>query len=191
MVRASRTTLAGVGIVAALVLVAAGDVAQRHYFHRRYLVGTQPASSGLGAIYRWAQPVAHARIALYGTVEQYPLYGATDTNVVDYLGQPARDGGYQPITTCRRWRTTLQAGRYRYLVLTPGPTAAIPLSWSRLDPNLTPILHPAAGDWVFRIAPRVRRHALLSAPRVRRRRRRAGRAGSRPRWWRRAERILL
>jgi hypothetical protein len=150
--RASRTTLAGAGIVAALVLVAAGDVAQRHYFQRRYLVGTRPASSGLGAIYRWAQPVAHARIALYGTVEQYPLYGATDTNVVDYLGQPARDGGYEPITTCRRWQATLRAGRYRYLVLTPGPTAAIPLSWSRLDPNLTPILHPAADDWIFRIA---------------------------------------
>jgi hypothetical protein len=30
---------------------------------------------------------------------------------------------------------------------------AVALSWSRLDPNLTPILHPAADDWVFRIAP--------------------------------------
>jgi hypothetical protein len=149
---ASRTTLVAAGLAAALVLVVAGDLAQRHYVHRRYLVGDQ-ASSGLGALYRWAQPVAHARIALYGTVAQYPLYGATDTNVVDYLGQPTSHGGYEPITTCRRWQATLQSGRYQYLVLTPGPTAPIPLSWSRLDPNLTPVLHPATDDWVFRIAP--------------------------------------
>jgi hypothetical protein len=152
---ASRTTLVAAGLAAALVLVVAGDLAQRHYVHRRYLVGDQ-ASSGLGALYRWAQPVAHARIALYGTVEQYPLYGATDTNLVDYLGQPAADGGYEPITTCRRWQATLQAGHYQYLVLTPGPTAPVPLSWSRLDPSLTPILHPTADEWVFQVAPGTR-----------------------------------
>jgi hypothetical protein len=148
---ASVATRAGGAILVTLVVVAAGDVVQRHYFRRRYLVSAQ-ASSALGAIYRWAQPVAHARIALYGTVEQYPLYGSTDTNVVGYLGQPTAHGGYEPITTCRRWQTTLHSGRYQYLVLTPGPTAAIPLSLSRLDPALTPILHPGADDWVFRIA---------------------------------------
>jgi hypothetical protein len=149
---ASRTVLVAGAIVAVLVVVAAGAMAQRHYFHRRYLVGRQ-ALGGISAIYRWAQPIAHARIALYGTVEQYPLYGATDTNVVDYLGQPAADGGYEPIITCRRWQASLEAGRYQYLVLTSGPTAPIPLSWSRLDPSLTAILHPAADAWVFRIAP--------------------------------------
>jgi hypothetical protein len=145
--------LATGAVAAALVVVVAGDVVQRHYFQRRYLVGSQAASNGLAAIYRWAQPVAHARIALYGTVEQYPLYGATDTNVVDYLGQAAAHGAYEPITTCRRWQATLHAGRYQYLVLTPGPTAAIPLSWSRLDPSLTPVLHPGTDEWVFRIVP--------------------------------------
>jgi hypothetical protein len=149
---ASHKLLAGAGLIALLVVVAAGDVAQRHYFHRRYLVGAQ-ASAGLGAIYRWAQPVAHARIALYGTVEQYPLYGATDTNVVDYLGQSTGDGGYEPITTCRRWQAALQDGGYQYLVLTPAPTPPIPLAWSQSDPSLSPILHPDADDWVFRIAP--------------------------------------
>jgi hypothetical protein len=149
---ASVATRAAGAIIVALVVVAAGDVVQRHYFQRRYLVGHRPPT-GLDAIYRWAQPVAHARIALYGTVQQYPLYGATDTNVVDYLGQPAPHGGYEPITSCRRWQATLQAGRYQYLVLTPAPTAAIPLAWSRSDPGLTAILHPDAGDWVFRIAP--------------------------------------
>jgi hypothetical protein len=148
----SQTMVGAVAIVAAFVVVAAGDVVQRHYFHRRYLVGAR-STSGLGAIYRWAQPVSRARIALYGTVEQYPLYGATDTNVVDYLGQRTPHGGYEPITSCQRWRATLQTGGYQYLVFTPGPTAALPLSWSRGDRSLTPILHPAADDWVFRIAP--------------------------------------
>ncbi|HXD68104.1 MAG TPA: hypothetical protein VNV17_25985 [Solirubrobacteraceae bacterium] len=151
--RTSQTVMAAGAVATALVVVVAGDVVQRHYFQRRYLVGSQAASNGLAAIYRWAQPVAHARIALYGTVEQYPLYGATDTNVVDYLGQPAAHGGYEPVTTCRRWQATLHAGRYQYLVLTPGPTAAIPLSWSRLDPSLTAVLHPDTDEWVFRIAP--------------------------------------
>ncbi len=158
--RVARTT--GV-ILATFVVVAAGDLVQRHYFQRRYLVGHQ-ATPGLDAIYRWAQPVAHARIALYGTVEQYPLYGATDTNVVDYLGQPTPHGGYEPITSCRRWQATLRAGRYQYLVLTPGPTAAIPLAWSRLDPGLTPVLHPNADDWVFRIAPGSGGPHCLAAP---------------------------
>ncbi|HTU95974.1 MAG TPA: hypothetical protein VMF14_09065 [Solirubrobacteraceae bacterium] len=147
-----RAAVAGAAVVATLAVAAAGDVAQRHYLNRRYLVGA-PASAGLGAIYRWAQSVAHARIALYGTVEQYPLYGATDTNLVHYLGQPTPHGGYEPITTCRRWQSTLQDGAYRYLVLTRGPTAAIPPAWSQDDASLTPILHPTADEWVFRVTP--------------------------------------
>jgi hypothetical protein len=141
--------LAAGAIAAALLVVVAGEAVQHHYFARRYLA---QASGGLGAIDRWAQTIAHARIALYGTVEQYPLYGATDTNVVEYLGQPTAHGGYEPITTCQRWQSTLTAGHYQYLVLTPAPTAAIPLTWSTSDPKLTPLLHTAPDDWVFRIA---------------------------------------
>jgi hypothetical protein len=99
----SRAVVAAGAIVGAVVLLAAGDVVQRHYFHRRYLVGAQ-GTSGLGTISRWAQPIVHARIALYGTVEQYPLYGATDTNVVDYLGQPTPHGGDPPLLEPERSR---------------------------------------------------------------------------------------
>lgn len=59
--------------------------------------------------------------------------------------QPAAHGGYEPITSCRRWQSALQSGGYQYLVLTPAPTAAIPLAWSQRDPRLTAVLHPAAG----------------------------------------------
>ena len=135
-----------------LGVIGVGYVAQRHYFRERYLVG-RSSDSGVGLIYRWAQTVADSRIALYGTVEQYPLYGARASNVVDYLGQPAPNGGYEPITSCARWQTLLRSGRYRYLVLTPAPTAPIPIAWSRQDPDLRPILHPGAGDWVFQVQP--------------------------------------
>ncbi len=147
-------------LVLLLLVIGAGDLAQRHYFHKRYLVGAT-SQDGIGVIYRWAQTVAHTRIALYGTVEQYPLYGATDTNTVDYLGQPLPHGGYEPISSCARWQMTLAAGDYHYLVLTPAPTAAIPLQWTRQDPNLKLLLHPGAADWVFQIT-HTRQHPTCS-----------------------------
>jgi hypothetical protein len=146
-----RRTLAPLACAALVLAGAAAFVAQRHYFDRRYLVGFR-TSPALGAVYRWAQGVAHVRIALYGTVEQYPLYGARDTNSVDYLGSHTADGGYGPIATCASWRTQLSAGRYAYVVLTPAPTSAIPLAWTAGDPAATLILHPAAADYVFKLS---------------------------------------
>jgi hypothetical protein len=134
-----------------LVAVAAGGFAlQRHYFNRRYRLGDADVP-GLGAIYRWAQGVSHVRIALYGSLAQYPLYGARDTNVVDYLGARTSDGGYQPLSTCGAWRTAIDKGRYQYLVLTSTPTAPIPLSWSQQEPGVSLVLHPEADQYVLRI----------------------------------------
>jgi len=146
-----RRTLDRLACAALLVLGAGAFVAQRHYFDRRYLVGFQ-TSPALGAVYRWAQSVAHARIALYGTVEQYPLYGAHTTNVVDYLGAHTADGGYRPIVRCATWREQLMAGRYAYVVLTPAPTSAVPLAWTAGDPAARLLLHPAADYYVFKLS---------------------------------------
>jgi hypothetical protein len=147
----SRPVLvSGVVVVALLAAGAAAYALQRHYFARRYLVAVK-TDPGRGTIYRWAQSVSHARIALYGDVRQYPLYGARDTNRVDYLGSPAPDGGYRPISSCTAWRTALARGHYRYLVLTPAPTPNVPLWWSTSDPALTRILHPTPSDAVFRV----------------------------------------
>jgi hypothetical protein len=137
------------GLATAIALIGAGYVAQRHYVRQRYLVG-QNSSTGIGEIYRWAQTVSHTRIAVYGTVEQYPLYGARDTNTVDYLGERSPNGGYGPVMGCGRWQALLRTGGYRYLVLAPGPTA-VPLAWTQEDPDLTAVLHPSPGDWVFEI----------------------------------------
>jgi hypothetical protein len=149
-----RVRRLGVTVPAALSLVAiiaAGTYAlQRHYFDRRYLSGgvSQP---GLSAIYRWAQSVSHARIALYGNSEQYPLYGARDTNVVDYLGVRTSDGGFAPISSCDTWRTVISRGDYQYVVLTPGLTRAVPTSWTQRDPGVTLVLHPAPSAFVFKV----------------------------------------
>ncbi|HSZ05947.1 MAG TPA: hypothetical protein VK778_12230 [Solirubrobacteraceae bacterium] len=151
--RATPATTAALACGALLVLVVAAFAAQRHYFARRYLVGFQ-TSPALGEVYRWAQGVAHARIGLYGTVEQYPLYGARDTNVVDYLGERTSDGGYRPISSCRAWRESLSAGGYAYVVLTPAPTSPIPLRWTAGDPAATLVLNPAPSFYVFRMSTR-------------------------------------
>jgi hypothetical protein len=144
----------GVGLL--ILTSAALFIVQRHYFDQRYRLGVK-SDPGLGAIYRWSQGVAHARIALYGTVEQYPLYGAFDTNRVTYLGSHTTNGGYVPIASCSAWRAAISSGRYQYLVLTPAPTAAPPLAWSTSDAALDLVLHPSPSDFVFRVTSPVHR----------------------------------
>jgi hypothetical protein len=144
-------------VIGVLLLMGVASFAvQRHYFNRRYLTGDSK-DPGTGEIYRWASGVAHSRIALYGTVLQYPLYGARDTNYVGYLGEAAPSGGFRPIESCRTWRATLAAGRYRWVVLDyPGPTLALPVSWTQSDPAMHLVLHPEAGAFVFQVTGRPR-----------------------------------
>lgn len=149
----SRQPRSILAVVALGLMLAAGTatfVIQRHYFDHRYLTGdrTEPV---LGVIYGWAQGVAHARIALYGNVQQYPLYGAHDTNEVDYLGTQT-GSGFRPIATCQSWRATLNRGHYRYVVLTPTPTAPVPIVWTQSDPAVHLLLRPAENAYVFEVA---------------------------------------
>jgi hypothetical protein len=151
-----RETVQRYRVVAiALTLIAIGCSAflgQRHYFARRYLIGFS-RNAPLGTIYRWSQAVSHERLALYGSAEQYPLYGARDTNAVDYLGESTGDGGYRPISSCEAWRKHLSAGRYSYVVLTPAPTRTIPLRWTAADRAAKLVMNPAPGFYVFSLRP--------------------------------------
>ncbi len=141
---------------AATLLIAVGAVAfaaQRHYFARRYEIGFS-RNEPLGAIFRWAQGVSHTRLALYGSAEQYPLYGARDTNVLDYLGEHTGDGGYRPISSCSAWRKQLRAGRYAYVVLTPAPTPSVPPAWTTQSPGATLVMNPAPDFYVYKLSAR-------------------------------------
>jgi hypothetical protein len=135
-----------------IAVVSLAFLAQRHYFARRYLIGFS-RNVPLGTIFGWSQGVSHERLALYGSAEQYPLYGARDTNAVDYLGESTGDGGYRPISSCGAWRRQLSAGRYSYVVLTPAPTRTIPLSWTAADRAAKLVMNPAPGFYVFSLRP--------------------------------------
>jgi hypothetical protein len=148
-----RRALALMAVGLALI-AAAAFVVQRHYYSRRYLTGSGAVGTGLssdGGLYSWAQHISHARIALYGALTQYPLYGARDTNRVDYLGRHTSDGGFVPIADCRLWRATVNAGHYDYIVLSPSQTGPVPLSWTAADPAVTLALHPGPGYYVYRV----------------------------------------
>jgi hypothetical protein len=147
--RARRLLAAAVTLPIALGAVA--FVAQRHYFARRYEIGFS-RNEPLGTIFRWAQGISHTRMALYGSAEQYPLYGARDTNALDYLGERTGDGGYRPISSCRAWRRQLSAGRYAYVVLTPAPTRSIPQAWTAQAPGATLVMTPAPGFYVYKLS---------------------------------------
>jgi hypothetical protein len=137
----SPATIAAAGAIALAGVFAVAFVVQRHYLQRRYRAGLA-SDGGLGAIYAWAQTVSHARIALYGSVEQYPLYGALVTNRVDYLGVHTGDGGFAPIADCATWRSTINRDRAGYVVMTPGPTGSAPRAWTEADPAARLILAP-------------------------------------------------
>jgi hypothetical protein len=148
-----RLSLSFVAPIAAVLVLATGAAAfviQRHYFDHRYLRG-DAGDPGLGELYRWAQGISHARIALYGTVEQYPLYGARDTNRVDYLSERTTDGGFRPITSCKTWRATLAAGHYHWVVLTPAPTDPVPIAWTQSDPAMRLTFQPASNIFIFKV----------------------------------------
>jgi hypothetical protein len=149
-----RPALAVVAVAVTVALAGSAFVVQRHYYQRRYLTGAGAVGTGLssdGGLYIWAQHISHARIALYGALTQYPLYGARDTNRVDYLGRHTSTGGFVPIADCHLWKATINAGHYDYVVLSPSQTGPVPLSWTAGDPAVTLALHPGPGYYVYQL----------------------------------------
>ena len=146
----SPATIAAARAIALAGAFAVAFVVQRHYLQRRYRAGLA-TDGGLGAIYAWAQTVSHARIALYGSVEQYPLYGALVTNRVDYLGVHTGGGGFAPIADCATWRSTINRDHAGYVVMTPGPTGSAPRAWTETDPAARLILTPGR-DAVYAVS---------------------------------------
>ncbi len=96
----------------ALILVAAFPI-QGTYLRDRY--------AGSGAL-DWFRNLNNTRIGVLGPLSylQYPLYGKTLSNYVQYLGVPGPDGSYSSFESCRAWRNAISDGHYSYISITTG-----------------------------------------------------------------------
>ncbi len=123
---------------------AAGYSWQRHYLRGRYVY--RHGVSYLAHVWAMFRTVRHARIGVVGTYGgffTYPLFGLNLSNTVLYVAHHGPHGSFTPITSCRAWRTAIDAGRFRYVVTTPGrvfwrPKVLSPspeTRWTASDPN--------------------------------------------------------
>lgn len=137
--RLRRSVAAATLAVVVAAGVAASVAVQQSYLQHRY------RASGLLPAFAQDRSIHRSRIAVAGTFMQlqYPLYGTDLSNVVQYVAQPEPHHGYQPITTCRRWRQAVDQGRYRYVQVSGTLPAAGPrtlarassyLGWTASDP---------------------------------------------------------
>jgi hypothetical protein len=140
--------------------VAAGWAAERRYEERRY---ADTVGDPLGPAFAWARGIEDARIALVGTVLQYPLYGKLPSNHVQYVARAGPHGAYEPIRRCEEWRRAINHGRYDFVVTTPfgfpfrahrrPPAEAI---WTEDDPAAAVVRRDPRSDvTVFRLRGRL------------------------------------
>jgi hypothetical protein len=120
------------------VFAVVGYPVQRHYLENRYADPTF-TTPGLNAAFAWSRDVSDARIATTST-RQYPLFGTDLSNRVAFVGEERPHGGFEPPTTCRRYRQLLNDGNYDYVIA----------SRDRLEPGKPPYPEQAkwtAGPW--------------------------------------------
>jgi len=68
------------------------------------------------AAWRWAQQLPKTRVAVYGTLFQYPYVGPRLANRVRNLGVERSNGSFRGIRTCRELQQLLADGKYEYVV---------------------------------------------------------------------------
>jgi hypothetical protein len=155
----ARGTAATLALSLVLAGVALGYSGTRGYLRHRYTDKYGP--SAIYRAWRWARGLHHAPIALVGTFGwffSYPLWGLDDSNRVAYMGQRGPHGSFRPITSCPAWRTALNRGHYRYVVITANriffTTEFVPspeVGWTRMDPAARLVLSPNRAIQVFRL----------------------------------------
>jgi hypothetical protein len=131
-----------VGAAAAVAVVAAGYVGERHYLDNRFENTGQ--SQDLASALRWANDLRDAKVAvagIRGVFTQYPFYGTDLSNEVQWLGKREPHDGYSRIPDCRQWREAIDSGGYTHVVTTfdpylPGTLRSSPEGrWTGSDPN--------------------------------------------------------
>jgi hypothetical protein len=98
----------------AIVIVVVGFPLQQTYLRDRY-AGT--STGDLPGVSQYFLHVENARIAAAGPLSylQYPLYGDSLSNYVQFMGVRGPDGSYSPFSSCKQWRMAVSDGRYSYV----------------------------------------------------------------------------
>jgi hypothetical protein len=139
---------------AAAVVVLGGLTVGKVYARDRYR-----NSPLLPTVYAWAQHIHHARIGIIGLPNQYPLTGAEITNWVQFIGVAQPHGGYAEPATCSQWRTAVNRGRYRFVVVTAPFIMSVSkqpeLRWTQTSPNAHAILHQYHGAFELAVVYRI------------------------------------
>lgn len=137
--RGSVLGLSAAAVAAAAAVTLGGWLVSDSYARDRYR-----DSPPLPAVYAWARHIRDARIGFTGTTEQYPLTGPNSSNHVQVIGVGQPHRGFAAATTCREWRTSVNRGRYDYVLVTPTAYTSVKgtpaLSWTGDSPNAHPIL---------------------------------------------------
>ena len=116
--RISRLPRPGVAIVVIVVIVVfAGFPLQQTYLRDRY---ASSASGQMPPYAIWFQHESNIRIGVIGLFSylQYPFYGKTLSNYVQYLGARGPHGTYSTFDSCKEWRREIRSGRYSYILIT-------------------------------------------------------------------------
>ena len=133
----------GRGRVLATAAVLAGGMVVWLAVAASYADRAYTDSAPFPATFRWAQPLENQRIGVVGIILKYPFYGRKASNHVQYLTDERPRGAVAVISTCRSWRRIVNAGRYDWLVLSPGfgvRTSAQEVEWTRSSPAADRVL---------------------------------------------------
>ena len=125
-----RSVLVGVGIAALVLVVVLGRTQQEQYLDDRYRANIAPQlDAGFRSTPQWTplqmfgkretETPASAWSGRASAFGQYFFYGDDLSNHVQYLGEELRRGTFRQIAQCKQLRTTINAGDYDYIVVTP------------------------------------------------------------------------
>ena len=115
-----RSTNRRIGWVAwllfAAVILITGFPLQQTYLRDRYTV---KSPNDLPGATSYLINVSNARIAAVGPLAylQYPLYGNSLTNYVQFMGVSGPHGSFSGYTSCKQWRRAVTEGGYTYVVI--------------------------------------------------------------------------
>jgi hypothetical protein len=157
---ARRRGAGTVAVASGFAVLALATAALAYPVERDYL-GDRFANEGpaeeripgmhLNSAYRWASGTSGLRIGLAGTeagFSQYGFYGTDLSNRVVYLGAKGPHGAFNEISTCRAFRSAVNAARLDYLVTAPDlnflhpskPISYPAPRWLRGDPAVSPFM---------------------------------------------------